>query len=74
MKNSLILGAGTAGTMMANHLTAKLRKEDWQVTIVDQYATHYYQPGYLFLPFDIYKPKQIRKKGAKLIPKNATYI
>jgi sulfide:quinone oxidoreductase len=74
MKNLVILGAGTAGTMMANHLTSKLRKEDWQVTIVDQYATHYYQPGYLFLPFDIYKPSQIRKKGVKFIPKNANYI
>ncbi len=50
MKNLVILGAGTAGTMMANHLVGKLGKNEWQITIVDQYKTHYYQPGFLFLP------------------------
>jgi pyrimidine operon attenuation protein/uracil phosphoribosyltransferase len=54
MKNLVILGAGTAGTMMANHLRPKLDKKEWNITIVDQYKTHYYQPGFLFLPFDIY--------------------
>ncbi len=52
MKNLVILGAGTAGTMMANHLVSKLPKKEWQISIVDQYKTHYYQPGFLFLPFD----------------------
>ena len=52
MKNLVILGAGTAGTMMASHLKKKLNKSDWAITIVDQYKTHYYQPGFLFLPFD----------------------
>lgn len=61
MKNLVILGAGTAGTMMANHLVSKLPKKEWEITIVDQYKTHYYQPGFLFLPFDIYKPKQVKK-------------
>ena len=53
MKNLVILGAGTSGTMMANHLVSKLPKKEWKITIVDQYKTHYYQPGFLFLPFDI---------------------
>ena len=74
MKNLVILGAGTAGTMMANHLIGKLPKNEWNVTIVDQYKTHYYQPGFLFLPFDIYTTKQVKKKGKKFIPKGARYI
>ncbi|HEX9828257.1 MAG TPA: FAD/NAD(P)-binding protein, partial [Flavobacteriaceae bacterium] len=43
MKELLILGAGTSGTMMANHLVKKLPKKEWTVSIVDQYKTHYYQ-------------------------------
>lgn len=70
----MILGAGTAGTMMANHLVRVLPPEKWQITIVDQYKTHYYQPGFLFLPFDLYKPKQVKKKGKKFIPKGVRYI
>lgn len=74
MKNLIILGAGTAGTMMANHLEPKLSKNDWVITIIDQYKTHYYHPGFLFLPFDIYTTKQVKKKGSKFIPKNVNYI
>ena len=74
MKNLVILGAGTAGTMMANHLRPKLYLNKWNITIVDQYKTHYYQPGFLFLPFDIYKEEQVKKVGKKFIPKDVKYI
>lgn len=74
MKDLLILGAGTSGTMMANHLVSKLPKSEWQITIVDQYKTHYYQPGFLFLPFDIYTTKQVKKNGKKFIPKGVNYV
>ncbi|NNE02576.1 MAG: FAD-dependent oxidoreductase [Eudoraea sp.] len=74
MKNLVILGAGTAGTMMANHLIKKIPQNEWKITIVDQYKTHYYQPGFLFLPFDIYTTKQVKKNGKKFIPKGANYI
>ncbi|WP_298286949.1 FAD-dependent oxidoreductase [uncultured Lutibacter sp.] len=74
MKNLLILGTGTSGTMMANHLRPKLNKKEWKITIVDQYKTHYYQPGFLFLPFDIYTENQVKKVGEKFIPKEVNYI
>lgn len=45
MKKVLILGAGTAGTIMANRLLRKLDKKDWTITVVDQHPKHYYQPG-----------------------------
>ena len=41
---------------------------------MDQYKTHYYQPGFLFLPFDIYTTKQVKKNGKKFIPKGVNYI
>jgi sulfide:quinone oxidoreductase len=74
MKNLVILGAGTAGTMMANHLIKKLPKQEWTITIIDQHKTHYYQPGFLFLPFDIYTEDQVKKTGKNFIPKGVNYL
>jgi sulfide:quinone oxidoreductase len=74
MKKLVILGAGTAGTMMASHLKKELKKSEWEITIVDQYKTHYYQPGFLFLPFDTYKPEDVKKSIDEFIPKGVKLI
>ena len=74
MKNLIILGAGTAGTMMANHLHNQLKQPEWLITIVDEKEEHHYQPGYLFLPFDIYSPEDIVKTVEEFIPKNVKLI
>lgn len=74
MKHIVILGAGTAGTMMANHLHHHVKKHDLDITIVDERIKHHYQPGYLFLPFDIYKPKDIIKNIDEFIPKNVKLL
>ena len=69
MKRSLILGAGTAGTMMANHLHKELDPKEWEIIIIDERKLHYYQPGFLFLPFDIYDEDDIYKNIDDFIPK-----
>lgn len=69
MKHLVILGAGTAGTMVANKLRPRLDSKEWQITIVDQDNAHYYQPGYLFMPFGMYRPSEVVKPRAKFIPK-----
>lgn len=74
MKNLVILGAGTAGTMMANHLHHDLKHPDWQISIIDEKEEHHYQPGYLFLPFDIYTPEDIVKTIEEFIPKDVQLI
>ncbi len=74
MKKVVILGAGTAGTMMANHLAHKLDKEIWSIYIIDERKEHHYQPGYLFLPFDMYEPSDIVKPIKDFIPKSAHFI
>ena len=56
MKRLLVLGAGTAGTMAVNKLRPRLARDEWKITVVDPSDTHYYQPGYLFVPFGIYRP------------------
>ena len=74
MKNLVILGAGTAGTMMANHLYNQLKLPDWCITIIDKREEHHYQPGYLFLPFDIYSPDDIIKTIEEFIPKEVKLV
>lgn len=74
MKRLVILGAGTAGTMMANHLSGKLKKDEWSIDIIDERKEHHYQPGYLFLPFDIYTPENIIKPIQEFIPKSANFL
>jgi sulfide:quinone oxidoreductase len=74
MKRVLILGAGTGGTMMANHLRKELDKKAWEITIVDENETHYYQPGYLFLPFGVYTPEDIVKPIKEFIPKGVDLL
>lgn len=74
MKRLLILGAGTAGTMMANHLNHELDREEWEIDIIDERQEHHYQPGYLFLPFDIYEPEDIIKPIKDFIPKGVSLI
>lgn len=68
MKKLLILGAGTAGTMMLNKLASELDRSEWSITIVDQFETHYYQPGFLFIPFGIYNKKDVIKSKRDFFP------
>ncbi len=60
MKHLVILGAGTAGTIVANASRHRL-PSDWQVVVVDPSARHTYQPGLLFVPFggptDLERPR-----------------
>ena len=74
MKKLVILGAGTAGTMMANHLHHKLDRKEWRIDIIDERIEHHYQPGYLFLPFDIYTPENIIKNIKDFIPKDVNLL
>ena len=59
MRDLLILGGGTAGTMVANKLRRRLERDAWRVTVVDRDDVHPYQPGYLFLPFGGYTEQQV---------------
>lgn len=74
MKKILILGAGTAGTMVANRLRRVLAADEWQITIVDQSETHYYQPGFLFIPFGTYQPKDVVKPRRDFLPAGVELI
>ncbi len=74
MKRLLILGAGTAGSIMANKMRKHLSVYEWGITIVDKEQDHYYQPGFLFIPFGFYNKKDIVKKIKGFIPKGVELI
>ncbi len=74
MKKLLVLGAGTAGTMVVNRLCHQLNGGEWQATIVDQSETHYYQPGFLFIPFGMYSKEDVIKPRRDFIPPNVELI
>ncbi len=74
MKHLLILGAGTGGTIMANKMRKVLDRSEWKITIVDQYRTHYYQPGFLFIPFGMYSREDVIKPKSNFIPPGVNMI
>lgn len=73
-KKLLIIGAGTAGTMMANHLRRRFPKHEWELTVVDRSDRHLYQPGLLFLPFGVYSESQIVRPTAKFLPRGVEFV
>ena len=74
MKKLLILGGGTAGTIMANKLVPVLDPAQWQITVVDKSKEHHYQPGYLFIPFGIYNPRDVVKPKGDYLPPGVEVI
>jgi len=74
MKTFLILGAGTAGTMVARKMASRLDLHEWKVVLVDRDEQHYYQPGFLFVPFRLYKPEDVVQPKRKFIPGNVELI
>jgi sulfide:quinone oxidoreductase len=74
MKDLLILGAGTAGTMMANKLRKELNILEWNITIVDRDTRHYYQPGFLFIPFGIYNPQDVVRDRREFLPSETNFV
>jgi sulfide:quinone oxidoreductase len=74
MNKILILGAGTAGTMVANRLNKFLTKDHWQITLVDPDPIHYYQPGFLLVPFGTYTRKDVIRPKKAFIPANVNLL
>ena len=74
MKRLVVLGAGTAGTMIVNKLRRRLDKDEWAITIVDRDDVHPYQPGFLFLPFGMYTPDQVRRSRHTFVPDGVDFV
>ncbi|HMY09632.1 MAG TPA: FAD-dependent oxidoreductase, partial [Marmoricola sp.] len=73
MNKLVILGAGTAGTMLSNTLRRAL-DSDWSITVIDQDDDHQYQPGFLFVPFGKMPPARVTRSRRSLIPDGVDFI
>ena len=71
MTNIVILGAGTAGTIMANRLrrlyAAEVAAGRTTIAVVDESERHVYQPGLLFLPFGLLDEEAIVRPSRPLL-------
>ncbi len=74
MRNLLVLGAGTAGTMIVNKLRKSLAQTEWQITVVDRDDDHHYQPGYLFVPFGDLDPAAVVKSRRQHLAHGVRFI
>jgi sulfide:quinone oxidoreductase len=74
MKKLLILGAGTAGTIMVNKMKKVLPENEWKISVIEREMIHLYQPGLLFIPFGYYKRKDIIKPVFKFFPRGVDVI
>ena len=74
MKTLLILGGGTAGTLIARKMLKELDPGTWKIVVVDKDLNHYYQPGYLFVPFGIYKAGDVVRPKRNFFPREIDYI
>lgn len=73
MNRVLVLGAGTAGTIVVNKLHRRL-PADWEIQVVEPSADHVYQPGQLFVPFGRQRPEHLRRPTPSLLPSTVTRI
>ncbi len=73
MKNIVILGAGTAGTIVANQLRRQLPAE-WTLTVVDPAMEHLYQPGLLFLPFGVHDDRRMLRSRRRTLGDGVRWV
>ena len=74
MRKLVVLGSGTAGTMIVNKLRPKLDRHEWSITVVDRDDEHHYQPAYLFLPFGGYTRDQVVRSRHTFLPDGVDFV
>jgi len=72
-KKIVVLGAGTGGTIISNNLRRHL-PEEWEITVIDRDDKHIYQPGMLFVPFDLQKSSTLTRSRKKYILPGINFV
>jgi sulfide:quinone oxidoreductase len=71
MQRIVIIGGGVGGTLVANLLVRKLRREvdrrEASVTVVDADGEHVYQPGFMYIAMGNEKPEHLRRPERSLL-------
>ena len=78
MQRIVILGGGVGGTLTANLLVRKLKKEiargEAEVTIVDASGVHVYQPGFMYIAMGGERAEGLERPEASLLDKEVNLV
>jgi len=74
MRRVLILGAGDAGTTVANKLRRRLGIHDWTITIVDRNRAHLCGPVLLALPFGEAGSENLFRHHRKALRRGVSFV
>lgn len=70
--NLVIVGGGAAGNSVASQMRRAHKK--MSIAMIEPSEVHYYQPAFTIVGAGAFKLKNTRRKTAKLLPKNVTWI
>lgn len=77
-KRIVVLGAGSAGTMVANKLARQLgediKKREVEITLISNTEKHIYQPGYLFIAFNEKPSEHFIRKQETLVHRHVNLV
>jgi sulfide:quinone oxidoreductase len=78
MKRVLILGGGVGGTLTANLLARRLRRQidhgEAEVTVVDARGAHVYQPGFMYIAMGGERAEKLQKPERALLDKRIRLV
>lgn len=78
MKRIVIIGGGTGGTILANALSNKLRKDiergQVEITVFESSDAHIYQPGNIDIAFRGADPEAFKRPPSKLLNRGVKLI
>lgn len=78
MKRVVILGGGVGGTIVANLLARKLKREigtgQARVTVVDALGQHVYQPGFMYIAFGHERASKLSRPERSLLDSRVELI
>ena len=78
MKRILILGGGVGGTLTANLLVKKLRRQlkagEVAITVVDQTGQHTYQPGFMYIAMGGERAEKLQRSERGLLDSRVSLV